>query len=494
MSAQNTLYELPREYGIDDDMITDIEADELRSALVFIIYMRLLDDSLYKDKNAGEYDGYLYQYLVYGSCVNYAYHLNGDKNDLYLFSHAGMKLYFIEHDNTILDYLSKISLLTWNSISKSSVQSGGAVTYKDKVKKCNTQVNELIKYILNYNYYDNFDNFEQNLQKIIAISVPAYQNSNLLFRIFQTVESSKIKETNTTVRHNLKKYSNSFRSGPLLLGSGSSGSKDMLNITKLQDLFPIMSPIDAPMKEDLSSLNPNGRVINVFGHTPMGFGYTFSKTGDSDNSSLVITTDFSNGFMKSNLLRDYDTNYLLLSLNLNKREEQFHLYGDLKYSDKLTQNDNRNIYKFQKFESKYFNNTDFNMNNEFYYNYRFNLDEILKTLQLSDNSNSYMHNSNRPTYYNLYNGQICNKYALNKLKRSHNGRYFENIPEFGFGKNTNFGFGNAKANTFFNIVNTENGIPCESHIKIFSKVGIENMSKLLCLETDDDNFKIKTPL
>ena len=412
MSAQNTLYELPREYGIDDDMITDIEADELRSALVFIIYMRLLDDSLYKDKNAGEYDGYLYQYLVYGSCVNYAYKSTTTGNDLYLFSHAGMKLNFFIDDNTILDYLSNITDTQWKTeIIGQTKQSGGNLYDNDvkKIEKFNTQVINLIKIILDYDYigyefskyakdhklkhasilhqipelhkgYTNAKNLEHRGKAFTNLS----ENASILYLYIQMLGAVAVPA-----------YSNT-NLNDLILKEANFGFKE-----NFMGLSPVsITPADTLTNEDLSSLNANGNVINVFGHTTFGFGYTFNKVG---KKSFLITTDFSNGFMKTSLLdgKQYNYNYLLLLFKFNS-DKIFYLDGNIYY-------DTNNFKEYTEGEIKgnvYKNNAVYNMSNLFVYNYEFNLDDF----------------PNPSDKYERYNGEICkDEYRFNFNSKCNNG-------------------------------------------------------------------------
>ena len=424
MSAQNTLYELPREYGITDEMIDEIKKqknvsdDELRSALVFIIYMRLLDKSLYKAGNGGEFDGYLYQYLSNGSCVNYAKH----NNDLYLFSHAGMKLNFFMNSNTSLEYLSKITKDQW---SKDIIQSGGVhdYSYKSKIVHFNSQVINLIKYILEFDYKTNVDIYT-HIQVLGAIAVPAYKNKKL---------------------------------------------NELLNpVGVLAGLSPVSLLIsDNQDKADLSWLNPSGNVINVFGHITYGLGYTFNKVADK---SFVITTDFSNYFMKSKSLKMYNDNKLLLSLNFNSdsQDKIFYLYGNIYYdADKF-----KNFEKYKSLSGKekknaingnmYLNYSDYLMDNySFLYRYRFDLSDFPT-----------------PTNkYERYSGKIC---LILGSESSTNSQYkFTNkTSELGSNSNTEFGF-----NKEFEFNNNNQ---CEPYVKLYSESdfhgGISNI--LLYLESD----------
>jgi hypothetical protein len=394
MSAGNTLNKLPEEYGFSMDKLKNtaelnkVDLNELLSALVFIIYMRMLDKDLYRkiDTNdkAGQYDGYLYKYLVNGSCANYAY----SNNDLYLFSHAGLTMDFFKNNNSntpeAFKILSELSEKEWTNIkSPYSNHKGGGVnkTVEDIIQKFNETVSKKIKYILDKDSNLHGDIIYYLIQGLLAISTPSYQNSKL---------------------------------------------------TKLKHLSPVcLLPKDSPIKEDLRSLNNLGSVVNVFGHTTKGFGYTFSKIYGitfsvpfnnknegtktaivhpvpfsssenaanitfsvplnnaayvSETNSYVITTDFSNGIMKSDLLNQsqYNNNNLLLTMKLGT-EQPFHLNGSLIFSDKLAKSSNVSFNEVSNPETiKKLNNSTFisnidSINNvkKLNYNYRFNLDNFM---------------------------------------------------------------------------------------------------------------------
>ena len=362
MSAANTLSRLPEEYGftLKELMKTSLQIkenniiqntinyimNELRSALVFIIYMRMLDGTL---QRSGNYDGYLYQYLLNGLCANYAY-----KNyDLYLFSHAGLTMDFFKSENSekpeAFELLENIN----------PTQQGGS-NKLDKIKLFNNSVYDKVKQILEHDYSSNLD--ESLIQIILAISSPAYQNTDEVLK-------------------------------------------------QLKYLSPVsVLPIDSPVNEDLSELNLNGNVINIFGHTTKGFGYTFSNVyktviassistqhhkmeqntlfqmpsknaevivnshsvpynsstvfvnsfkvpqnspavatpehvvplntnvySKDPTNTYVITTDFSNGIMKSDILESsqYNKNNLLLTINFS-HVNPLYLTGSLIFSKKLT--------------------------------------------------------------------------------------------------------------------------------------------------------------
>lgn len=396
MSAGNTLNKLPEEYGFSMDKLNEtaksknVDLNELLSALVFIIYMRLLDKDLYHkyetDDTCNKYDGCLYYYLVNGACANYAY----SNNDLYLFSHAGLTMDFFKNNNLItpeaFNILANLSKKDWTNIKNPySKLKGGAINTKvdDIIKKFNETVSKKIKYILDKDSNLHGDIIYYLIQGLLAISTSAYQNPNL---------------------------------------------------TELRHLSPVcLLPKDSPIKEDLSSLNKLGSVVNVFGHTTKGFGYTFSKVkkehlipfNTSNNisvkrhltdtghlmpfntsqfinkgysvpfnttkyvvpelTSYVITTDFSNGIMKSDLLyqKHYNNNNLLLTMKLGT-EKPFHLHGSLTFSDKLTKSSiHYNEYSNPKTinildKSAFISNID-TINNvkKLNYDYRFNLTNFM---------------------------------------------------------------------------------------------------------------------
>jgi hypothetical protein len=114
ISAQNNIIEMYKELGLIEQVNKELkEKDELKAAIVFTVFARLLDKELYdnptdnftwftndKDINLN-LDGYLYYYLVNGNPATYSKIKCNPKNDskydtLLLFAHGGISLKFIE--------------------------------------------------------------------------------------------------------------------------------------------------------------------------------------------------------------------------------------------------------------------------------------------------------------------------------------------------------------------------------------------------------------
>lgn len=305
IGAQNTHLCLPRELGYTDEKLTEIvtnkqiiSIDELRAAIVFTVYARMLDISLYEDKKDKKHginysndqsndlylDGVLANYLVKTPCVGYIDGLKG----FYLFAHGGISLEFINKDVvSLFNEIKSVFIENDHNLCKHrkfSQSGGNIIQYADfinKINKFNEEVSKLMLILLNdptliYNIAQNA------LNVLITLCVP---------------ENDIIKTSGYT---------------------------------------PKMSPIVSglPIQVDiLKNVNTGGKdVYTFFGHIPNGCGYGFYKIGDNQYS---ITTDFSASLFSSNIIfgknkeavESYNGNNLLLKLDTQK--DELKLDGDI---------------------------------------------------------------------------------------------------------------------------------------------------------------------
>jgi hypothetical protein len=214
ISAQNNIIEMYKELGLT----VDINDNELKAAIVFTVFARLLDKQLYytpksftwfKD-NKGinlNLDGYLYYYLVNGNPATYSKikcnpETQGEYDTLLLFAHGGISLKFIETKDktnnnktsgTGLDLLNKVSVDEWKKIANIDyelTQKGGNVeraeTIIDHIKKFNKQYNDKISELFSSKQNVYIMYLEQNndviypsplLQVLLSICTPADNNS-----------------------------------------------------------------------------------------------------------------------------------------------------------------------------------------------------------------------------------------------------------------------------------------------------------------------------
>ncbi len=305
IETPNTHICLPRELGYSDEYlktfmeenkmtISGENIEELRAAIVFTVYARMLDISLYKKtpgkKHGIDYsknnskalylDGVLANYLSTTSCVGYIH--SDSVQDFYLFAHGGVSLEFIKTDNfTDLfgNINAKFSENNYN-LCKHRVQDGGNKLsidlLKEKIHKFNFEVSKLMESLLNEHDYVKTD-YLKSLGILITLSVP---------------------------------------DSDILKGTGYRAK-----------MSPIVSelPIEDNLLSQVDLSSEGKKLYTFFGHIPNGCGYGFYKVGDQQYS---ISTDFSSSLFTSNIIfgkdtsaiESYDKNNLLLKLDTQNRE------------------------------------------------------------------------------------------------------------------------------------------------------------------------------
>jgi hypothetical protein len=299
ISAQNNIF-MHKELGIETNNT------ELQAAIVFTMYARMLDKTLWKDTLStiygngeiyDQYDGYLYKYLTTAQCAAYA--TSPYSNTLYLFAHGGITDQFVEDyknstNTTVpkaLDILANLKDEDWKGISDTYtptpklVQGGGG---KEAIT----------------DYIDRFNKvFQCALEKL-------FENSD------ESVIQHSVK-SNNNIRVNNVEVAKSYYPSPLLQQLlALCAPVDKHPTLKYKQYDTKLSPIqtDSPLSFNLSGkTGEDTKVINIFGHIPKGLGYSFGKSGDNN---YYISTDNSNSLMKdTQFLNNYDENYMLLYLN-----------------------------------------------------------------------------------------------------------------------------------------------------------------------------------
>jgi len=272
---------------------------EIRSAIVFTVFMRMLDKDLYKQKTMpisfslnkiGDLDGYLWKYLTTASPALYA----KQNNDLLLFSHGGITQEFITTTNNKngLNILNEMDLDEWgkvlngNAIDKKITSTPSATDNNIPEKQSDINIIEKIE---SYNklYFEIlnrcFENFKKNefnkeIMVLLSISAPAENNS-------------------------------------VIFNNGYTTS----NLSPIQPKLPITS-----------ILTKEGENINVFnfcGHASAGFGYGFKKVADY---MYFISTDFSSSLYKKGICSPtYNDNFLSLTIKYVANLFKLHLNGKI---------------------------------------------------------------------------------------------------------------------------------------------------------------------
>ena len=318
MSAQNTIVCMAIELGVltDDvaayvayvnDMKKPIPEEALNrlAALVFTVYARILDPELSGANKVWEYDGLLYEYLMNGNIVSYAFDGTDETNSkkLYLFSHGGV------HSNFKKDLMDDIKKMDhyWQAVNEKITeilrnQKGGQI---DNIPEDLNFFNESIKAIIN----NCFAEFKKGyISPTISINLKLTNSITCGWGPFYPDDLAK-KESN---RKNIEKVD-------LLNGVILPGYQVIMNDSK--NLFRQEKALE---------------IFNIFGHQPVGFGYIFST---SKNGSKIISTDFSNSFSNSNFT-DFNKNTFILVLEDNVFSLEGGIYFDLtqkKESLKITE-------------------------------------------------------------------------------------------------------------------------------------------------------------
>ena len=257
---------------------------EIRSAIVFTVFMRMLDKDLYKPKTMpisfslnkiDDLDGYLWKYLTTASPALYA----KQNNDLLLFSHGGITQEFlkISDNKTGLDILS---IVDWNSVLSGKISNNEVILSKDiniinKIESYNKKYFEILNQC-----FENFKNneFNKEIMVLLSISAPA-ENNSVIFKNGYTTS----------------------------------------NLSPIQPKLPITS-ILTKAGEDIN-------VFNFCGHASAGFGYGFKKVADN---MYFISTDFSSSLYKKGICSPtYDNNFLSLTIKYDANKFNLNLKGEI---------------------------------------------------------------------------------------------------------------------------------------------------------------------
>ena len=253
--------------------------NEIKSAIVFTVYARLLDSNKINKISYGNLDnmdGYLHDYLRLAQTAAYG-NIN---NDLYLFSHGSIYQNFIDANETALNKLNKLSNNAFYNIGtkgKIVKQSGGSTEIQ--------------------NVYDHINAFNTGCSELIIKLFKNEDNENILNTKHELPSPGKILSTLLAI------------CAPPIADTYGAGA---------------LSPIIAysPMGVPVLNINTNGKVFNIHGHIPAGASYRIS-VNDNNKNLFTINTDISNGLMKDTLLLGlpggsedtYNENYLIMYLD-----------------------------------------------------------------------------------------------------------------------------------------------------------------------------------
>ncbi len=254
MSAVNTNKGLLIEAG------ENVEDEELKAALVFTIYARMLDPEL-SSTDEFPYDGCLYRYLRNTPLVGFA----EKKDKLYLFSHGGI------HSNFSTSLYSDIEgkLPVINSFLGENQRGGNNAELNDIVA-----LNKTIHFKIDEFYHAKLEDTQNEiLRALIAMACPISKNPS--------IKDSGYRDTQS----------------PIMPGVNTQ--------------FKLLYDDQGKLVDTVENEN----IYNIFGHAPFGFGYGF-KIGK--NGQKLVSCDFSSTVLKDFIkgdspnIAEYNKNTLTL--------------------------------------------------------------------------------------------------------------------------------------------------------------------------------------
>ena len=276
---------------------------EIRSAIVFTLFMRMLDNNLYnkninRDKSItklGNLDGYLYEYLNKASPALYAI----KEANLYLFAHGGITNNFFESTQNAFSLLKTIN---WNDVINLNIN-------LKKPEENKPEENNLEENNKNLNKINTFNNqYFECLSKVFN-----NYNKNITTNITTNITSNKINE-------------DILDEDILILLSLSATVENNDNIKSSgysSNLSPIQPklPINAELTKNIKKYT---KIYNICGHASSGIGgYGYKENKNKEKSTVFINTDTSGSLFKENICnvkiqKKYNDNYLNLYFNNNK--------------------------------------------------------------------------------------------------------------------------------------------------------------------------------
>lgn len=298
MSAQNTdigfFYDLCRDKETVDYFVTLLgdKFETWLSALTFVIYARLSDPTLkdptLKDSEDAPYgwslDGYLYRFLTESPIVAYCKGIN----DLFLFSHGGLHSDF---DGKLPGFTKNQQFWKIIDDSKNDIktQQGGSIMSLTQIDEYNQECHQLMD---KYFTMEHEATISTELQTINALACGV---KTFLKKLCPD-------------KDNLDKCSTFSKL------ANEEDEKDALSYKRTRS--PVVAEISSIKSDTKPLINYDGRITNIFGHVPSGFGYTF---GHYNEKHRYICTDFSQSFFKNKFDIDdatYDENYQVLYCDL----------------------------------------------------------------------------------------------------------------------------------------------------------------------------------
>ena len=342
---------------------TIIIEKEIRAAIVFTVFMRMLDKDLWKEENIdkkmllheiGALDGYLYNYLSRAYPSFYAE--SKDKKILYLFAHGGItggyralkkdaqKLFLNSKENAF-QILSKVN---WANVLNINNTKFNNSLYKEDyyIKQDNVNIKNLTSNMVYHNCINEMSNF----------NIIYMQHINQLFEFFQS---------------NTDKHTSKILLTLLSISAPVENNTIISNTGYTSDLSPIQ-PREVMTSElktyDAYDNSKYDNVYNICGHSSSGMGgYGVKYLPDG---TIFVNTDYSTSLFKDKLMckketeenmkQNYNSNNLMITL---KNDGKLLLSGQISVptSDISLPSD---IKSDLLYTTIYYNNTQINNNTD----------------------------------------------------------------------------------------------------------------------------------
>ena len=296
---------------------------EIRAAIVFTVFMRMLDKPKSQTANTnisipklpynefGGLDSYLYTYLIKAYPALYAIY----ENNLYLFAHGGITEDFCKTkiDTTAFALLDKV---IWKNVFDITKKINTQTTDTPEPEPAPAPTLESTPDQQSYNVIEKIKEFNSNYKQKLDNIFDTYNNSGTLNN----------------------KTENKYDKDLLVLLSLSAGveQNEIIKNTKYtSDLSPIQPKLPINQLLNRYVIDKNIKTVyNICGHASSGIGgYGYKEHNTEEGyKTIFINTDYSTSLFKSTICKEkehYNNNHLMLYFDI---EKNMFLSGEINFN------------------------------------------------------------------------------------------------------------------------------------------------------------------